>query len=125
MGVTSAASINLNLLSADFYALLFGIFLFKYQFHVLYLISFCLIIVGIVVYSIWPAPVTMDTDYSSVQSSSNIQTSSADSVREAFHLEIGDTRQTSSSSGSSVDKTECLLSPVAGEGEPGADVLRV
>ena len=34
MGVTSAASINLNLLSADFYALLFGIFLFKYQVRV-------------------------------------------------------------------------------------------
>ena len=61
-----------------------------------------------------------------MRSSSNIQTSSADSVREAFHLEIGDTRQTSSSSDSSVDKTECLLSPVVGEGEgePGPEVLR-
>lgn len=28
--VTSAASVNLNLLSADFYALLVGLFVFKY-----------------------------------------------------------------------------------------------
>lgn len=31
---TSAAAVNLNLLSADFYALIAGIFLFKYQVHV-------------------------------------------------------------------------------------------
>ncbi|XP_051908136.1 solute carrier family 35 member F1 isoform X2 [Hippocampus zosterae] len=48
---TSAASINLSLLTADLYSVLCGHFLFHYKFSCLYLLSFILIIVGLVVYS--------------------------------------------------------------------------
>ncbi|XP_064628299.1 solute carrier family 35 member F2-like isoform X2 [Lineus longissimus] len=47
---TSAATVNLNILSADFYSLLFGIFLFRYTFHPLYYVAFVLILGGVVVY---------------------------------------------------------------------------
>uniref|UniRef100_A0A3Q2ZCF2 Solute carrier family 35 member F1 n=1 Tax=Hippocampus comes TaxID=109280 RepID=A0A3Q2ZCF2_HIPCM len=48
---TSAASINLSLLTADLYSVLCGHFLFHYKFSCLYLLSFILIILGLVVYS--------------------------------------------------------------------------
>lgn len=48
---TSATVFNLSILSADFYALLIGIFLFKYEFHVLYFVSFVLILSGIGIYT--------------------------------------------------------------------------
>ncbi|XP_049612010.1 solute carrier family 35 member F1 [Syngnathus scovelli] len=48
---TSATSINLSLLTADLYSLLCGLFLFHYKFSCLYLMSFFLIILGLVVYS--------------------------------------------------------------------------
>lgn len=51
---TSATTVNISILSADFYALLFGLFIFHYQFHVLYIIAFVLIVAGIVVYSLRP-----------------------------------------------------------------------
>ncbi|KAK0425610.1 hypothetical protein QR680_009288 [Steinernema hermaphroditum] len=54
MQKTSALMFNLGVLSADFYSLLFGIFLFKYEFHVLYFVSFAVVIVGSVVYSMRP-----------------------------------------------------------------------
>merc|ERR1712002_323599 len=56
--ITSATAVNLNLLSADFYALLFGLFLFHYKFHPLYFVSFVLVIFGIIVYSYQPPHVT-------------------------------------------------------------------
>ncbi|XP_059176992.1 solute carrier family 35 member F2-like [Physella acuta] len=48
---TSATVTNISVLTADFYALLFGIFIFGYTFHFLYLISFMVVIVGVAVYS--------------------------------------------------------------------------
>ncbi|XP_077366920.1 solute carrier family 35 member F1 [Festucalex cinctus] len=48
---TSAASINLSLLTADLYSLFCGLFLFHYKFSCLYLLSFVIIILGLVVYS--------------------------------------------------------------------------
>ncbi|EGT48417.1 hypothetical protein CAEBREN_01021 [Caenorhabditis brenneri] len=53
---TSALMFNLSTLTADFYSLLFGIFLFKdtkfsFQFHYLYFVSFIICIIGSVVYS--------------------------------------------------------------------------
>ncbi|XP_077409357.1 solute carrier family 35 member F1 [Vanacampus margaritifer] len=48
---TSAASINFSLLTADLYSLFCGLFLFHYKFSCLYLLSFFIIILGLVVYS--------------------------------------------------------------------------
>ena len=49
---TSATVTNLSILSADFYALVLGIFIFGYSFHFLYIISFVAVITGIAVYNI-------------------------------------------------------------------------
>ncbi|XP_061899475.1 solute carrier family 35 member F1-like [Entelurus aequoreus] len=48
---TSATSVNLSLLTADLYSLFCGLFLFHYKFSCLYLLSFFIIILGLVVYS--------------------------------------------------------------------------
>lgn len=48
---TSATTVNISLLTADFYTLLFGLFLFKYQFHVLYFVSFAVILCGVAIYA--------------------------------------------------------------------------
>lgn len=48
---TSATTVNISLLTADFYTLLFGLCLFKYQFHVLYFVSFFVILFGVAIYA--------------------------------------------------------------------------
>ncbi|EFO84674.1 hypothetical protein CRE_03865 [Caenorhabditis remanei] len=48
---TSALMFNLSTLTADFYSLLFGIFMFKDTFHYLYFVSFIICIIGSVIYS--------------------------------------------------------------------------
>ncbi|KAG7509426.1 solute carrier family 35 member F1 [Solea senegalensis] len=47
---TSATSVNLSLLTADLYSLFCGFFLFHYKFSGLYLLSFSVIILGLVLY---------------------------------------------------------------------------
>ncbi|KAK6045953.1 hypothetical protein COOONC_16542 [Cooperia oncophora] len=49
---TSALMFNLATLTADFYSLLFGLFLFKDSFHYLYFVSFVVVVTGSVIYSI-------------------------------------------------------------------------
>uniref|UniRef100_A0A0N4ZUC0 EamA domain-containing protein n=1 Tax=Parastrongyloides trichosuri TaxID=131310 RepID=A0A0N4ZUC0_PARTI len=49
---TSALMFNLSILTADFYSLIAGIFLFHYNFHILYFVSFAILIVGSIVYSL-------------------------------------------------------------------------
>ncbi|XP_052245353.1 solute carrier family 35 member F2-like isoform X2 [Dreissena polymorpha] len=49
--LTSATTVNLSILSADFYTLLFGLFLFNYKFHILYFVAFAGIILGVAIYS--------------------------------------------------------------------------
>ncbi|GFR66653.1 solute carrier family 35 member F2 [Elysia marginata] len=51
---TSATVTNLSVLSADFYALVLGIFIFNYSFHVLYLIAFAVVVLGVAVYTCRP-----------------------------------------------------------------------
>ena len=75
----------------------------------LYLVSFGLIIAGVIIYSLWPAPSAMTDEYNSVRSSSNIQTSSADSVREMFHLHGDGVRRTSSDGGNGDNKMEPIV----------------
>nr|XP_019947224.1 PREDICTED: solute carrier family 35 member F1-like isoform X2 [Paralichthys olivaceus] len=48
---TSATSVNLSLLTADLYSLFCGVFLFHYKFSGLYLLSFFVIILGLVLYA--------------------------------------------------------------------------
>ncbi|XP_030056120.1 solute carrier family 35 member F2 isoform X2 [Microcaecilia unicolor] len=52
--VTSATSVNLGILTADLYSLLFGLFLFGYKFSVLYILSFTVIMVGFILYCSTP-----------------------------------------------------------------------
>ncbi|XP_047657866.1 solute carrier family 35 member F1 [Tachysurus fulvidraco] len=48
---TSATTVNLSLLTADLYSLFCGLFLFQYKFSALYLLSFFVILLGLVIYS--------------------------------------------------------------------------
>ncbi|XP_053396761.1 solute carrier family 35 member F2-like isoform X2 [Mercenaria mercenaria] len=59
--LTSATTVNLSILSADFYTLLFGLFLFNYKFHVLYFVSFAVIIIGLAIYSTTPTSPALQT----------------------------------------------------------------
>lgn len=62
--LTSATAVNLSILSADFYTLLFGLFLFNYKFHVLYFVAFAVIIIGLGIYSTTPPGVQLNTEQS-------------------------------------------------------------
>jgi len=57
MKVTSATAVNLSLLSADFYALIIGVLLFQFKYHMLYALSFILVIAGVVIFCARPAPI--------------------------------------------------------------------
>ncbi|KAF6774847.1 hypothetical protein AHF37_06205 [Paragonimus kellicotti] len=48
---TSAVLVNLSLLTADVYALLLGIYLFHYKFHILYVMCFVVILFGVGLYT--------------------------------------------------------------------------
>ncbi|OCT57596.1 hypothetical protein XELAEV_18003298mg [Xenopus laevis] len=48
--ISSATSVNLGILTADMYSLLFGLFLFGYNFSVLYIMAFVVIMVGFIMY---------------------------------------------------------------------------
>ncbi|XP_029966009.1 solute carrier family 35 member F1 [Salarias fasciatus] len=48
---TSAASVNLSLLTSDLYTLFCGLFLFHYRFSSLYLVSLLVILLGLLLYS--------------------------------------------------------------------------
>ncbi|KAF9381703.1 hypothetical protein BGX21_002038 [Mortierella sp. AD011] len=54
--LSSATFFNLSLLTSDFYGLIFGIFLFSAKINRLYPIAYVLIIGGLVVYNLYPAP---------------------------------------------------------------------
>ncbi|KAK3747918.1 hypothetical protein QZH41_008368, partial [Actinostola sp. cb2023] len=49
--ISSAMVVNLSLLTADFYTLIIGAFVFKYKFSPLYFIAFSLVVVGLVIYN--------------------------------------------------------------------------
>nr|XP_006814170.1 PREDICTED: LOW QUALITY PROTEIN: solute carrier family 35 member F2-like [Saccoglossus kowalevskii] len=52
--ISSAAVVNLSILTADFYSLMFGLFLFHYMFSALYIFAFMTIIIGLVVWGLKP-----------------------------------------------------------------------
>lgn len=76
MKASSATVVNLSLLTADFYSLLCGLFLFHYKFSALYLGSLVLIILGVIVYNLKPTPshpsssVTQSLSYSQLEEDS-------------------------------------------------------
>lgn len=52
----SALLYNLSLLTSDFYGLIFGLGLFGYKVTVLYPFAYVVVIIGIVIYHVFPAP---------------------------------------------------------------------
>ncbi|KAL0580468.1 hypothetical protein V5O48_001538 [Marasmius crinis-equi] len=54
--MASSAYYNLSIISADFYGLLFGLFLYHYDPYWLYFISFAVTILGLITYFWWAAP---------------------------------------------------------------------
>lgn len=52
--MTSATAVNLSLLTADLFSLFCGIFLFRYTFSTLYIISFVIITVGFIMFNAVP-----------------------------------------------------------------------
>ncbi|XP_032432107.1 solute carrier family 35 member F2-like [Xiphophorus hellerii] len=52
--LTSATAVNLSLLTADLFSLFCGLFLFSYQFSVLYIVSFIIITVGFIMFNAVP-----------------------------------------------------------------------
>lgn len=67
--MTSAMTVNLSILSADFYTLLFGLFLFNYKFHILYFLAFGTIIIGLAIYSLSPTAGSPEGNLSSANES--------------------------------------------------------
>ncbi|XP_075054042.1 solute carrier family 35 member F2 [Mixophyes fleayi] len=70
--VTSATSVNLGILTADFYSLFFGLFLFGYKFSGLYILAFVVIMVGFIMYC---STATYSAEPSPEQSSGGIENS--------------------------------------------------
>ncbi|KAK1231034.1 hypothetical protein PQX77_005841 [Marasmius sp. AFHP31] len=54
--MASSAYYNLSIISADFYGLLFGLFLYHYKPYWLYFISFAVTMIGLITYFWWAAP---------------------------------------------------------------------
>ncbi|CAG7730653.1 unnamed protein product [Allacma fusca] len=54
MVMSSSVATNLSILSADFYSILAGVFLFHYEFSVLYFLSFILVMGGVGIFSLRP-----------------------------------------------------------------------
>ncbi|XP_076591264.1 solute carrier family 35 member F2-like [Chaetodon auriga] len=70
--LSSATSVNLSLLTADLFSLFCGIFLFQYNFSVLYLVSLVVILIGFITFNAVPTPTERkDPDTSSSSSSSS------------------------------------------------------
>lgn len=55
MKLSSATTVNLSILTADLYALFAGLFLFGYQFTPLYIVSFIVITLSLIIYN-WTPP---------------------------------------------------------------------
>ncbi|XP_074602952.1 solute carrier family 35 member F2-like [Brevipalpus obovatus] len=71
--VSSATSVNLSVLSADFYALVIGLFLFNFKFSWLYFLSFGLIIFGVTIFNLVPAPSSIDLNDESPSTSPSVR----------------------------------------------------
>ncbi|CAK9290368.1 unnamed protein product [Gordionus sp. m RMFG-2023] len=69
---TSALAVNLSILSADFYTLFLGVFLFHFKFNALFLLAFLLIINGVVIYNLAPSQPTSDSVQTNTNDSSNM-----------------------------------------------------
>ncbi|XP_068615643.1 solute carrier family 35 member F2-like [Brachionichthys hirsutus] len=61
MKMSSATAVNLSLLTADLFSLFAGIFIFRYNFSSLYLVSLVVILIGFITFNAVPTP-TCPTD---------------------------------------------------------------
>lgn len=93
MKLASATAFNLSILSCDFYSLVVGVFVFHYSFQLLYLLSFSLVILGVIVYYLQPT--------ASIQQSSNYSEVMADNP-EVVDLSMGTPESRSNSIASAV-----------------------
>eukprot|EP00054_Salpingoeca_dolichothecata_P010133 m.57013 g.57013 ORF g.57013 m.57013 type:complete len:154 (+) comp18830_c1_seq1:203-664(+) len=71
--ISGATMLNLSLLTSDVYSLLFGLFLFHYKFSGLYILAFCTIIVGLIIYYRARTPVHFSSFEVSERETSTIQ----------------------------------------------------
>ncbi|XP_078077572.1 solute carrier family 35 member F2-like [Mustelus asterias] len=58
--LSNATSVNLAILTADFYSLFLGIFLFHYKFSALYILAFVIIMIGFILYNSTPSHTAED-----------------------------------------------------------------
>lgn len=83
---TSATAVNISILSADFYTLLFGLYLFKYEFHILYFLSFVLILSGIAIYSCQ----TTESQHADISNTTSPPTPSRESYEQMEESSVDD-----------------------------------
>lgn len=95
---TSAVLVNMSLLTADVYALLMGIFLFHYHFHLLYILCFFVILLGVGLFSYRPPQTRTDP----IRCLAHIR----DRFRKPQHSEI-------------VNPSSCVLPPSTSSGDCG------
>ncbi|XP_077977281.1 solute carrier family 35 member F2-like [Glandiceps talaboti] len=74
INLSSATVVNLSILTADFYTLFCGLFIFHYQFSVLYILAFSTIAIGLIIYSLKPTGETpRDSRYARMDAESGDQ----------------------------------------------------
>ncbi|XP_039268561.2 solute carrier family 35 member F1-like [Styela clava] len=73
MKMSSAATVNLSVLTADLYALFAGIFLFGYKFTPLYIISFFVIFLSLLIYNSKPPGSLVVQNSSAIETSDNAE----------------------------------------------------
>uniref|UniRef100_A0A672S6M5 Solute carrier family 35 member F2-like n=1 Tax=Sinocyclocheilus grahami TaxID=75366 RepID=A0A672S6M5_SINGR len=85
VNMTSATAVNLSLLTADLFSLFCGMFLFRYNFSGLYIVSFVVITLGFIMFNIVPT-YTADQSYATndrayhLASSADVQQDIVDSI---------------------------------------------
>ncbi|CAB3977468.1 solute carrier family 35 member F1 [Paramuricea clavata] len=60
ISLSTATLVNLMLLTADLYSLFAGLYLFSYTFSALYIFSFIVIVLGVIIFQVFPTPSRVD-----------------------------------------------------------------
>ncbi|GAU88601.1 hypothetical protein RvY_01271 [Ramazzottius varieornatus] len=93
MRKAGATIFNLSILSADFYALVVGLTLFRYEFHYMYFIGFILVVSGLIIYSIQSPRIHLSNEVMLDPASSSIPEWSTKDVVLVKYLELYDSRK--------------------------------
>ncbi|XP_028409500.1 solute carrier family 35 member F2-like [Dendronephthya gigantea] len=83
---SSATMVNLMLLTADLYSLFAGLYLFDYKFSNLYIWSFVIILLGVVIFKVFPTPSRVDAPTSEGEGTSISSDSEGDEDSSTEHL---------------------------------------